>query len=778
MTFLQNTSSNVLFSKLDGDTNNLNNIISSIWSAGVTSGGVVTDNGDGTINITNGEAILRKLSSSTSELVQFSFSGVNNLVLTNNAVNYVILSYNDGTPIISSVLSIVDFDCLSKSIICTVTRENNFLNIVNASYQNIDSNRKYRRLLLEVEPFNKTNNGGVLGSTNLNLIVSAGAYYYGLNKLSFDNFDTSVSGNDNQNVFNYYYKNSSNAWVRIVNSKIIDNLQYNSATGLTTLSNNRFKVDWVYIINNNPSRLAVVYGQFEYGSQAEAEAEPIPSDLPPSIQGVGVLLGKAIVKKSQTTITIINYTKSTFQTSPSSNHNELPDLQGGISNEYYHLNNNDYNTLTNLPATIGQVNGICPLDSTGNISTEYLPFGMAVGNVNSPLLDIPLNNSLSIKQGVGNVNFTRTTSASYIDRYGVLKSVGSGTPRFEEKGYLHEGTSRNLLQRSDAFSNAYWTKSGLTVVDNTTEVLDPSNIYYVADKITTSTTGLGSVGVNVSITASATTDYTFSCFVKQGNKTKITLNCYYTGGTEYNVYFDFVTKTFSGVPTNSTANYVEMINGWFRISYNLPRDTTGTRNAITAKIWVDRSSNTVNDYCYIFGIQLEALPFASSYIRTTNTAVTREADVLLVTELDNSPFGYKNKTVILDFDSMSKTTTNQGLFSFDSISYNVAKIPANSNTISGYYTESPVWSKTDMLFGHTYRVAYVVSGDSKTSNTVSGYIDGVLIGSTSNIAPVSIGAISNIRVGRGYYANEDLFGHISNFRVFNKALNSNEIYLA
>ena len=76
----------------------------------------------------------------------------------------------------------------------------------------------------------------------------------------------------------------------------------------------------------------------------------------------------------------------------------------------------------------------------------------AIGNINLPLLDIPLKNSLALKQGVGSVVFTRATTGTFIDRYGVLQTAAIDEARFEKEGLLIEGASTNLLTYSQDFS--------------------------------------------------------------------------------------------------------------------------------------------------------------------------------------------------------------------------------------------------------------------------------------------------------------------------------------
>ena len=69
---------------------------------------------------------------------------------------------------------------------------------------------------------------------------------------------------------------------------------------------------------------------------------------------------------------------------------------------------------------------------TSKISTADIM--MAIGNLNSPLLDMPLKNSLAMKAGVGSATFTRASTATYVDRYGVLKTASIDEPRFEKEG--------------------------------------------------------------------------------------------------------------------------------------------------------------------------------------------------------------------------------------------------------------------------------------------------------------------------------------------------------
>ena len=60
-------------------------------------------------------------------------------------------------------------------------------------------------------------------------------------------------------------------------------------------------------------------------------------------------------------------------------------------------------------------------------------------------------------------NFERASSATVVNKDGLIEEVGSGQPRIDyadsaEGAMLLEGQSTNLVQYSEDFSNSYWQK--------------------------------------------------------------------------------------------------------------------------------------------------------------------------------------------------------------------------------------------------------------------------------------------------------------------------------
>lgn len=270
-----------------------------MWSAGVLSGGDITNNGDGSISISSGEAMLRTSASDTAPLKSLAFPARNNIALVNNTTNYLFASYNGGNPIVETSTVITDFNCLDKCHLYTVVREGTELSILDGRKQNVDANRKLRRKNYETNPFAHVAGGTVLGNVGRHLTVSAGAFYYSLEKMAHNAFNTSLAGTLDDRVFEAYYRNGSGGWTEVSDIKELDNLHYDDGSGtLATLDEGVYGVFWVYIVMGQNPRIAVVYGRENNSDIDSAKAIATPQDVPPSISGAGALIGRIIFQKN------------------------------------------------------------------------------------------------------------------------------------------------------------------------------------------------------------------------------------------------------------------------------------------------------------------------------------------------------------------------------------------------------------------------------------------------------------------------------------------------
>ena len=245
---------------------------------------------------------------------------------------------------------------------------------------------------------------------------------------------------------------------------------------------------------------------------------------------------------------------------------------------------------------------------------------------NKSLVDAKTNASL--------VTFTRASTGTFVGSNGVLQTASTDVPRFdhnpttgESLGLLVEEARTNLATYSEQFNDASWTKTSSTITANT--VVSPDGLT-TGDSITSSAGLLGRVEQTISQTTGTT--YTLSTFAKANQYTFCQLRI--TGtvvGAITRAYFNLTTGTITGA-ANCTASITPLGNGWYRCSIAYTAILTA---AATPRIYgqVD-AADTVGDGTsgiYIWGAQMEAGAFPTSYIPTTTATVTRAADVASIT---------------------------------------------------------------------------------------------------------------------------------------------------
>ena len=226
-----------------------------------------------------------------------------------------------------------------------------------------------------------------------------------------------------------------------------------------------------------------------------------------------------------------------------------------------------------------------------------------------------------------------------------------------EPALLLEPQRTNLLLRSQEFDNASWAKQNATITANNTTSPDGT---LNADKLVENTANaVHQINVNTSIVGN---DYSFSVFVKKAERKYVSLVfsdlvrylSQYTFDLEDGVLTD--SYDYSGV--TSTFVSEDYGNGWYRLT--LSSNYASWSGAIYSRFYIENTStpSTVpsNTYTgdgtsgvYIWGAQLEAGAYATSYIPTTSATVTRNADVCLKTGI-SSLIGQTEGTIYLEAD--------------------------------------------------------------------------------------------------------------------------------
>jgi hypothetical protein len=345
----------------------------------------------------------------------------------------------------------------------------------------------------------------------------------------------------------------------------------------------------------------------------------------------------------------------------------------------------------------------------------------------------------------------------------------AGVPRLDYNpttgqalGLLIEESRTNLVTYSSDFSNAVWSKNfygswySSTVTSNTVIAPDGTqtgcsfNVYSAA---------IGTFGITQRITAAASTTYTFSIFVRLGTLTDLTLiSSTYLSGTLVRA-------------TAASANITSQLSstGWVRVNLSATLAATG-ENQIS--FTVGSSTDQRGKTFYIWGAQLEAGSFATSYIHTVATTITRAADQASMTGTNFSSW-YNQAQGSLYVETIAVFGTNNiGTASLsDGTSNNSINIYGNSTSsymdslVNGIGTVGNYsYGLTHYPFKNIY--SYLTNN---TITTSDGNIP--LVDSSCAIPIVNRLIIGSIYGGTNFFLN----GHIRKLTYYPVALSSSNL---
>ena len=237
--------------------------------------------------------------------------------------------------------------------------------------------------------------------------------------------------------------------------------------------------------------------------------------------------------------------------------------------------------------------------------------------------------SISVKEVLhADFQFTRGSSATRVNEQGLVEDVTeTNLPRINytdgEGSLLLEPQSTNLMPYSEDFTQ--WTNS-------TTNLDVPSNVTQ-----TNPSGGSESGFININNGVSATkfiyepisttsSIHTQSVFFKYHSRQWVQL---VSGGTSHYANFDIQNGVVGNV-SGCTATIEDYGSGWYKCTATLTSAATPINIAIVVldddAISRIPTSTGTGSY-YVWGAQAEALPYATSYIPTNGSTVTRLADI-------------------------------------------------------------------------------------------------------------------------------------------------------
>ena len=229
------------------------------------------------------------------------------------------------------------------------------------------------------------------------------------------------------------------------------------------------------------------------------------------------------------------------------------------------------------------------------------------------------------EQGSAVTAYTPTTTQPITNYIPALQTAASGVARFdhdpvttESLGLLIEEQRTNLLTYSEDFTDGTWVKSTTTITSNTITAPDGT---LTGDKLVeTSGAGVRQLYKTPSLSA---VSHSFSAYFKASERYWFKLNLTGSGA-----YFDLSTGVIGTIDAGVTAAMTAVGNGWYRCSIVRTVSAGTNYTEIQLALTNGGGSYTGDGYSgiFIWGAQLEAGAFPTSYIPTVASQVTRSSD--------------------------------------------------------------------------------------------------------------------------------------------------------
>lgn len=205
------------------------------------------------------------------------------------------------------------------------------------------------------------------------------------------------------------------------------------------------------------------------------------------------------------------------------------------------------------------------------------------------------------------------------------------------RGLLIEEQRTNLILNSQNITLTTWGSNG-NVTANVNSGVSPDGTQNATAVMETTTNNTHTIGQTFNITAN--TSYAASIYLKANGRDQAIVYYGMTGtpftriGIRVNLSTGLFVNSDIGTPSSVTVRSLTPVgNGWYRVVIAGIAETTTTAGLLEIRFYNGTTTNYAGDPTkgmFVWGGQVEAGAFATSYVPTTTTALTRSADVALM----------------------------------------------------------------------------------------------------------------------------------------------------
>jgi len=373
------------------------------------------------------------------------------------------------------------------------------------------------------------------------------------------------------------------------------------------------------------------------------------------------------------------------------------------------------------------------------------------------------------ESGVGDFTVVRATEATRVNEEGLIETMGANVPRLDYSGggcpvLLTEPQRTNSITYSNDFSQSIYNKIDLTITAN--QGISPDGTQNANLLVPNAAVGLRYITNNTGSNLKINT-----VFLK-----KKELRYVKVGNAQSNVLVDLENGTISADSVSTNNFTIENYgNGWYRVScYN----TLDVDLQIQIFVGIDGSGSNIatngTDGVYIYGFEIQNGSYPTSYIKTSGSAVTRNADQVTGAG-DAATFNDSEGVLMAEISALTNDGTQRAISIYKDTSLdNLITIQYNSvsNNIRYLYRQGVV-SVSDINFVvNDIKANHKIAATWK-QNDFKLFVDGIKVGEqlSGNVAPLNTFVGLDFKRPDGH----NFYGNTSQIQYFNTVLTDSEL---
>lgn len=351
-------------------------------------------------------------------------------------------------------------------------------------------------------------------------------------------------------------------------------------------------------------------------------------------------------------------------------------------------------------------------------------------------------------------------------------------PRFDydpvtlaPRGLLIEEQRTNLLTRSEEFENGIWSKASATITANA--AVSPDGTANAGKLVEAAANAAHYALQDIGSAIPDNTTFTAAVYVKAAGRTEARLEGRRKDGLFWSANFDLSAGTLAASSNVVGTPTIEPVgDGWFRISAS----ATSSAGVSTLTFVVMLRSGGALTYLgdgtsgiYVWGAQLEAGAFPTSYIPTAASQVTRAADVAVITGANFSRwYNQSEGTFVAEFDCSGSSSA---LSADDATNNNFIRVGRLNTTgrlrvFSGGAEQADAQPANGAGWSGSVKVAGAFKANDFAASASGGTV--------TTDAAGSVPAITQLRIGTSG-GGDPINGHVRRIRFYPTRLSNAQL---